>query len=653
MMTLLNLFVHSALAVLSCAAGVSQEQSVKGEADGPASRQTALPTDSFRSASPDEPVLERASLTKAAESLDHVALKWTRQHKCGSCHTTWPYLMSRPVLKGPSSPALDEVRKFFEERISRWDAEVKTNVHFNREAVGHAAALALCDALTLGKLQPLTRTALDRMWTLQRADGAWNWTKCGWAPFEIDDYFGALLAAVGVGHAPQAYAQGDSARAGLEKLRGYFKATRPPSLHHKIWLLWAGTRLDGLMTDLEKQTVIKELLALQRGDGGWSMEALGKGWVGRDGMKSNPDAPSDGYGTGLSVFVLHEAQVPANDASVQRGVKWLRANQRESGRWFVRSLNGVEQHYISDAATAFAVLALKACGPEAEPDRRGMFTVNGEVSPGKVGDYFLHLPAEGRAEEIARTLVEFFPRADPRSTWDLFDELVMKVPPQERARVAAAWEVSTRDAWDWRILSRLRRNWVSGLDSALESIEKGERLFPEDPLLTRDKLDLLERLYRPKGVAAAYLRLAKLDPDNKSGPRLHASAQRAIRQLALIDPAEAIRFGGTVLAEPGLDEATFKETRTAMKPAFEAAGAAFWEMVRKLKLPPAETGVGAEIMSHFSKLSDDEFEVRSAAARRLRKIGLPAIPMLLDHIDDQDIEVRSKVREIIRAILSD
>ena len=36
-------------------------------------------------------------------------------------------------------------------------------------------------------------------------------------------------------------------------------------------------------------------------------------------------------------------------------------NQRESGRWFVRSLNTDKYHYITNAGTSFAVLALKAC----------------------------------------------------------------------------------------------------------------------------------------------------------------------------------------------------------------------------------------------------------------------------------------------------
>ena len=46
---------------------------------------------------------------------------------------------------------------------------------------------------------------------------------------------------------------------------------------------------------------------------------------------------------------------------IQKGVNCLRANQRESGRWFVRSLNTDKFHYITNAGTSFAVLALKAC----------------------------------------------------------------------------------------------------------------------------------------------------------------------------------------------------------------------------------------------------------------------------------------------------
>ena len=311
--------------------------------------------------SAEEPVLPSLSLPKAAESMDRISLKWVQKNQCGSCHTGWPYLMSRAVIADPQSAAVAEVRAFFEGRMANWDKDEKEKKHAHREIVGTATALALHDAQTSGKLAPITRAALDRMWTLQRQDGTWSWPKCEWPPFEIDDYYGAVLAAVGVGHAPEDYARGDSASAGVKRLRDYFQKTPPPSLHHTAWLLWASTKLDGLLTDEQKQSTIKALRALQRDDGGWSMESLGQGWVGRRGEAANPEAPSDGYGTGLIVFVLREAGVEVQDESIQRGKAWLTSHQRVSGRWFTRSLNGVKQHYISDTATAFAVLALDAC----------------------------------------------------------------------------------------------------------------------------------------------------------------------------------------------------------------------------------------------------------------------------------------------------
>ena len=198
------------------------------------------------------------------------------------------------------------------------------------------------------------------MWTLQRPDGSWNWLKCTWPPFEHDDYFGAVFAAVGTAIAPEEYSRTDSARQGLKKLKDYLAKTPPPTLHHKAWLLWASTKLDGLFTSTQRRQTIEELMSLQRKDGGWSLPSLGD-WKGHDGRDNDTNAPSDGYGTGLVVYILRQTGMPASDQTIQRGVRWLRTNQRQSGRWFTRSLNTDGAHYITNAGTAFAVLALTAC----------------------------------------------------------------------------------------------------------------------------------------------------------------------------------------------------------------------------------------------------------------------------------------------------
>jgi squalene-hopene/tetraprenyl-beta-curcumene cyclase len=308
----------------------------------------------------DEPLAEKFAPDKAAAYLDSIAVGWTRERKCGTCHTNYPYILGRAALK-EESPALAEVRGFFEERITNWDrGQPGDKPRWDTEVVATAATLALHDAATTGKLHPLTRKALDRIWTVQRADGSWNWLKCDWPPMEHDDYFGAVYAAVGVGMAPEGYAKTEKAKAGLEKLRAYLKATPAPDLHHRTMLLWASTALDGLMTADEKAKTIRQLRSLQHEDGGWSLPSLGK-YDRRDGTPNDPQAPSDGYATGFVIYVLRQAGVPASDEALQNGVKWLRSNQRASGRWFTRSLNNDKAHYITNAGTSFALLALAAC----------------------------------------------------------------------------------------------------------------------------------------------------------------------------------------------------------------------------------------------------------------------------------------------------
>jgi squalene-hopene/tetraprenyl-beta-curcumene cyclase len=307
--------------------------------------------------SPDEPKAQRFTLARAGEFLDRVALSWTEQRKCGSCHTNYPYLMARPALGARSAPAMAEVRKFFEGRVANWDT---AKPRWDAEVVATAVSLAINDAAE-GKLHPLTRQALDRMWTLQQKDGAWKWLKCNWPPLEHDDYFGAVWAAVGVGSAPEGYARTPRAKEGLAKLRRYLRNTPAPDLHHRAMLLWASQRVEGLMTKEEQRDTVAKLLALQRPDGGWNLPSLGT-YRRHDKTKNDPNGPSDGYGTGFVIHVLRQAGVPADHEKLRRGVEWLKQNQRASGRWFTRSLSNDRHHFISHAGSAYAVLALRACG---------------------------------------------------------------------------------------------------------------------------------------------------------------------------------------------------------------------------------------------------------------------------------------------------
>lgn len=331
--------------------------------DEPSLKKYTAPADNKK----DEPIAKQFSIQKAAGFLDGAALDWTKKRNCFSCHTNYAYLYARPMISA-KAPAHGDVRQALEEMVAktwvtgkpRWDAEV----------VATAAALAQNDALTSKKLHPLTKTALDRMWTVQRKDGGISWLKCNWPPMENDDHYGVTLAALAAGVAPEGYAKTEAAQKGLDGLRTWLKANPPQNLHHKAMILWVSSYLDGFMSRDDQKATVKDLLAKQQPDGGWSAASLGN-WTKRADKLEQDLATSDGYGTGFTIYVLRRVGLRADDPALQKGVAWLKANQRESGRWFARSLNKDNKHYLSHVGSAFAVMAILSCeAPQASASRR-------------------------------------------------------------------------------------------------------------------------------------------------------------------------------------------------------------------------------------------------------------------------------------------
>lgn len=305
----------------------------------------------------DEPLASQFSLAAATEFLDSASLHWINERKCFTCHTNYSYLMARPMVSHEGH-AHRQVRAALEELVEvrwkndkpRWDAEV----------VMSGAILAFNDAATTHKLHPTTRKALDRMWEIQKEDGGIAWLKCDWPPMESDDHYGATMVLIGVGVAPEKYAETPAAKAGVEKLLGYLRANPPPMLHHRAMLLWASRYFPAVLSAEEKQAVIAELRGLQKKDGGWSSPTLGT-WQRADDKPQDPETP-DGYATGFVTYVLRQAGVPAEDPQLMKSVAWLQKNQRESGRWYSRSLHKDNLHFLSHAGSAFAVMALVECG---------------------------------------------------------------------------------------------------------------------------------------------------------------------------------------------------------------------------------------------------------------------------------------------------
>lgn len=305
---------------------------------------------------PDEPLAKTFSLERAVVFLDAASLEWQKSRNCFTCHTNLAYMYARPLVSAEGK-VHQHIRQELEKLVTeRWQAK---GPRWDAEVVAAAAALAFNDAHTTRKLHPTTRIALERMWTVQKEHGGWNWLKCAWPPMENDDHYGVTLAALAVGVAPEGYAKTENATRGLAGIKKYFAAHPPENAHHKAMLLWAASYLPDLVSQPKKKMYIEELLALQRPDGGWAGASLGR-WK-RGDKKEQDTTTSDGYGTGFTIYVLRRAGLPADHPALGQGIAWLKGHQRESGRWYSRSLFRDGRHYLTHAGTVFAVMALRSC----------------------------------------------------------------------------------------------------------------------------------------------------------------------------------------------------------------------------------------------------------------------------------------------------
>jgi len=313
------------------------------------------------------------SVRLAAEYLEQGTLAWNAKRNCVTCHTNGTYMVVRPALTPQLGRPNDEVREFFVKVLKQklaTDRDKLLESTVPGQVIYVAAGLAEWDAHVSQQLSPETDQALRLMFDIQLDSGTWGALAC-WPPYESDAYHEATVAAMAAATAPGwlANLKDEKTLAAVGRLKKYLQTEEPPHDYGRSLVLWAATRMPELIRSEQKQELIEMLWKHQRPDGGWSIrtfaapEAWGSGRRAKK-LRSEPEfrsSPSDGHQTGLAIIVLREAGVDAKDPRIRRGVEWLLANQRESGRWWTRSLNTDTYHFITYSGTAFPLRALALC----------------------------------------------------------------------------------------------------------------------------------------------------------------------------------------------------------------------------------------------------------------------------------------------------
>jgi squalene cyclase len=251
---------------------------------------------------------------------------------------------------------VDDMVTFFRNNVPR--------MMLGDPAVGGEALTAGYVELALAaRGRPLdTVTAATTHWMLARQmpDGRWLGNGLNRPPSEYSTISHTAIAAGGLMRYPLPGRRDEIARA-LGRARQWLLDAEAKSAEERAM------RLMGLVwTDAPKPRIAEAVRTVrdrQEPGGGWSQFS-----------RTDPDA----YATGLSLYALHVAGVPASDKGYRKGVAFLLGTQYQDGAWLVKTHSFPVQRYfesgfpfgrhqwISAAGTSWAALAIAQTLPDAK-----------------------------------------------------------------------------------------------------------------------------------------------------------------------------------------------------------------------------------------------------------------------------------------------
>ncbi len=333
---------------------------------------------------PDEPRVSAFgpdSVRAASEYLEKGAICWVREKSCVNCHTTGPYMTERPALSPLLGKPNDEILADFisavpEKVVPVQETQKNGHKYYPRSFISVWCSLGLAewDMHVTGKLSEHTDRSLRDMFERQSADGSFASYGEVEVPHITTEFELTLQAARAVTAAPGWLANLKDADvlARVEKMKSWLRDAPPKNDFDRVLKLQLASYMPDLVPQPDRDAALTLLSSKQHADGGWStrdMSALDD-WhyeisdFVRNLVTNLPDAAkpeSDAYMTALAIVLMRQNNIPATDQRIQRGIAWLKREQRVSGRWWMHSLYRGNYHYITYIATCQALKALAMC----------------------------------------------------------------------------------------------------------------------------------------------------------------------------------------------------------------------------------------------------------------------------------------------------
>ncbi len=298
----------------------------------------------------------RISMTRSVARLLDAAPGFREKANCISCHhNAMPALAAATAKRKGIDVDLVRARKNLDDLLTFFKSS-SPRMMLGDPAVGGEALTTGYAMLALAAegYPPDAVTAAMTHWLIARQmpDGRWLGNGINRPPSEYSTISHTAIAAGGLKSYPLPGRKNEITDS-LRRSRQWLLAANPKSAEER------GMRLMGLVwTDAPRDRVaaaMKEIRDRQEASGGWSQFG-----------RTEPDA----YATGLSLYALHIAGMPATDKVYRKGVAFLLGTQYQDGAWLVKTHSFPQQRYfesgfpfgrhqwISSAGTSWATLAI-------------------------------------------------------------------------------------------------------------------------------------------------------------------------------------------------------------------------------------------------------------------------------------------------------